>query len=131
MGSGACYLLPFHAQQAVCVYVLAFNTVIYCADLLTSIEIGVGIGHSLLPFTILRYHRPLPIEMTYLFIIAALPVMNSAGITSEVADSWLALATLLILLIWRRIGLHYQSSGKSFMKDRAHHPPPPGITVGP
>ena len=96
---------------------LAFNTVIYFVlAFLTSIEIGVGVGFGLFAiFTILRYRTdPIPIrEMTYLFIIAALPVMNSAGITSDVWPQLLAanLATLVVLWVLERDwGFRYQSS---------------------
>src|SRR5512145_1697940 len=64
---------------------LAFNTVIYFVlSFMTSIEIGIGVGFGLFAiFSILRYRTdPIPIrEMTYLFIISALPLMNSAGIS--------------------------------------------------
>jgi len=81
---------------------LGFNTVIYFVlSFLTSIEIGIGVGFGLFAiFTILRYRTdPIPIrEMTYLFIIVALPVMNSAGSNG---DNWpqLIIANLAILAI--------------------------------
>ena len=60
---------------------LAFNTIIYFVlALLTTIELGVGVGFGLFAiFSVLRYRTdPVPIrEMTYLFIIIALPVVNS------------------------------------------------------
>jgi hypothetical protein len=60
---------------------LAFNTVTYFVmGLLTSIEISVGVGFGLFAiFSVLRYRTAeIPIrEMTYLFIVIALPVMNS------------------------------------------------------
>ena len=81
---------------------LAFNTVIYFVlHFLTSVEIGLGVGFGLFAiFTILRYRTdPLPVrEMTYLFIIAALPVMNAS---SANGTNWPALvaANLIILLL--------------------------------
>lgn len=72
---------------------LTFNTVIYFVlSFLTRIELGIGVGFGLFAiFTILRYRTdPIPIrEMTYLFVIAALPVMNSAGANT---GAWTALA---------------------------------------
>lgn len=60
---------------------LAFNTVIYFVlGLLTSVELSIGVGFGLFAiFSVLRYRtEEIPIrEMTYLFIIIALPVMNS------------------------------------------------------
>lgn len=81
---------------------LAFNTVIYFVlSFLTSIELSLGVGFGLFAiFTILRYRTdPIPIrEMTYLFVIAALPVMNSTGVSEGI---WfqLAFANLAVLLI--------------------------------
>ena len=61
---------------------LAFNTVIYFVlGLLTSIELSIGVGFGLFAlFSVLRYRADeIPIrEMTYLFIVIALPVINSA-----------------------------------------------------
>ena len=81
---------------------LAFNTVIYFVlHFLISVEIGIGVGFGLFAiFTILRYRTdPLPVrEMTYLFIIAALPVMNA---TNSENGNWptLIAANLIILLL--------------------------------
>jgi hypothetical protein len=85
---------------------------------LTSIEISVGVGFGMFAiFSILRYRTdPIPIrEMTYLFVITALPVMNSAGLQSDI---WLELvaANLFVLLILfileREWGFHYEASKK-------------------
>lgn len=96
---------------------LAFNTVIYFVlSFMTSIEIGIGVGFGLFAiFSILRYRTdPIPIrEMTYLFIIAALPVMNSASSNSE---NWpqLVIANIVILAIMlvleKEWGFHYEAS---------------------
>ncbi len=98
---------------------LAFNTIIYFVlSFLTSIEISVGVGFGMFAiFSILRYRTdPIPIrEMTYLFVITALPVMNSAGLKSEI---WLELvianlSVLIILFILEREwGFHYEASKK-------------------
>lgn len=65
---------------------LAFNTVIYSVlRPLTSTNLSVGVGFGLFAvFSVLRYRTdPIPIrEMTYLFIIIALPVMNSVLVSS-------------------------------------------------
>ncbi len=54
----------------------------FVLSLMVSIQLGIGVGFGLFAiFSVLRYRTdPMPIrEMTYLFIILALPVMNSTG----------------------------------------------------
>jgi len=96
---------------------LAFNTVIYFVlSFLTSFEIGLGVGFGLFAiFSILRYRTdPIPIrEMTYLFIIAALPVMNATGLSNEIWPQLIIsnLAIMAIMLVLEREwGFHYESS---------------------
>ncbi|MHC1782567.1 MAG: DUF4956 domain-containing protein [Anaerolineaceae bacterium] len=96
---------------------LAFNTVIYLMlRFMASIELGVGVGFGLFAiFSILRYRTdPIPIrEMTYLFIISALALMNSAASESGL---WLqlVLANLAIfgimLVLEKEWGFHYEAS---------------------
>ena len=98
---------------------LAFNTVIYFVlSLLVKSEIGVGVGFGLFAiFHFLRYRTdPVPIrEMTYLFVIMALPVMNSSGMF-ETNWALLLLANgLVVLTLWlleRGWGFRYQTSQK-------------------
>lgn len=85
---------------------LAFNTAVYFVmSVLTSVEISVGVGFGLFGlFSLLRYRtETMPSrEMTYLFIIIALPVLNSILIGN---GEWLSLllantavvATLFVL----------------------------------
>ena len=95
------YFPSTHSKRYVLTF-LAFNTVIYFVlHFLISIEIGIGVGFGLFAiFTILRYRTdPLPVrEMTYLFIIAALPVMNATN-TSNASWSTLIAANFIILLL--------------------------------
>lgn len=60
---------------------IAFNTVIYFVlGLLNSVELSIGVGFGLFAiFSVLRYRtEEMPSrEMTYLFTVIALPVMNS------------------------------------------------------
>ena len=81
---------------------LAFNTVIFFVlRFMASIEIGVGVGFGLFAiFSILRYRTdPIPIrEMTYLFLISALPLMNGASIDSTLWPQ-LVIANLAVLVI--------------------------------
>ncbi|NMC80884.1 MAG: DUF4956 domain-containing protein [Chloroflexi bacterium] len=95
---------------------LAFNTVIYfILRFLTSVEMSVGVGFVLFAiFTILRYRTdPIPIrEMTYLFVIAALPIMNSSG-AGESAWLELVFANLTVMAILYGLekgwGFHYET----------------------
>jgi len=96
---------------------LAFNTVIYFVlSFMNSIELGVGVGFGLFAiFSILRYRTdPIPIrEMTYLFIIAALPVMNSAGVDGAIWPQLLAANIAVLIIMWvleREWGFQYEAS---------------------
>jgi len=98
---------------------LAFNTVIYFVlSFLKSVEVGVGVGFGLFAiFSILRYRTdPIPVrEMTYLFIIAALPVMNSAASTGTVWPQLIAANLAILSLMWvleKEWGFHYEASKK-------------------
>lgn len=96
---------------------LAFNTIIYFVlSLMSSIELGVGVGFGLFAiFSVLRYRTdPIPIrEMTYLFIILALPVMNSSGIQGTNWPQLLIANGIMILLLYvleKGWGFHFQTS---------------------
>ena len=60
---------------------ITFSTITYFVlGLLTSIELGIGVGFGLFAiFSVLRYRTDeMPArEMTYLFVFIALPIMNS------------------------------------------------------
>jgi hypothetical protein len=85
---------------------LAFNTIIFLVvSMLSKLEVGIGVGFGLFAvFSILRYRTdPIPVrEMTYLFVIAALPVMNSAalagGIWPQIIIANVAVLILLLIL---------------------------------
>jgi len=96
---------------------LAFNTVIFFVlSFLTSIELGVGVGFGLFAiFSILRYRTdPIPVrEMTYLFIIAALPVMNSTGFDGAIWPQLVAANTAILaimLVLEKEWGFRYEAS---------------------
>lgn len=98
---------------------MAFSTIIYFVlSLLVKSEIGVGVGFGLFAiFHFLRYRTdPVPIrEMTYLFVIMALPVMNSSGMLQTNWTLLLLANGLVILTLWvleKGWGFHYQSSRK-------------------
>jgi hypothetical protein len=95
---------------------IAFNTIIFFVMSLvnnTNISIGVGFGLFAI-FSILRYRtETIPIrEMTYLFIIIAVPVLNAlllaGGSYAELAVADLATVTVLYTLE-RGWGFHYEN----------------------
>ena len=96
---------------------LAFNTVIYFVlGLLTSATLSVGVGFGLFAiFSVLRYRtEEIPIrEMTYLFILIALPVMNSV-MMSNANLGFLIVAngavTGLLYVLERGWGFHFAGS---------------------
>lgn len=96
---------------------LAFNTIIFFVlSFMNSIEMSVGVGFGLFAiFTVLRYRTdPIPIrEMTYLFIIAALPVMNSAALSGGLQPELLlanGMVLLVLLVLEKEWGCHYEIS---------------------
>ncbi len=96
---------------------MAFNTVIYFVlSFLTSIELSVGAGFGLFAiFTILRYRTdPLPVrEMTYLFIVVALPVMNSVSGDNTLWPQLLAANTAVLVIMFileKGWGFRYETS---------------------
>ncbi len=86
----------------------AFNTVIFFViGLLTDSNISIGVGFGLFGiFSILRYRTdPMPIrEMTYLFTLIALPVLNSLLLKSAAYGEFAVvnLATVALLLVLER-----------------------------
>jgi len=95
---------PATHEKAYVFTFLAFNTVIYFVlALLNTAELGVGVGFGLFAiFSVLRYRTdPMPIrEMTYLFIILALPVMNSTGMLESSWPQLLIANSAVILVLW-------------------------------
>jgi hypothetical protein len=110
---------------------LAFNTVIYFVmSFLTSAELSLGVGFGLFAiFSVLRYRTSTMStrEMTYLFIVIALPVMNSllmrTQTSSAVGDGWElllavnAIVTAVLFVLEHEWGFHYESS-QSIRYDR-------------
>jgi hypothetical protein len=93
----------------------AFNMAIYfLISMLTSIELGIGAGFGLFAiFSVIRYRtEEMPIrEMTYLFVIIALPVMNSVLATGESIDKIVIANAVLMILLYvleREWGFHFE-----------------------
>lgn len=102
----------------------AFNTIIFFVmGLLNSTDISVGVGFGLFAiFSILRYRTDaLPIrEMTYLFVLIALSVLNSLLIRGQVYGEFAVVngAVILILFVLERgWGFHYETR-KSIVYER-------------
>jgi hypothetical protein len=98
---------------------LAFNTVIYFVlGLLTSVNLSIGVGFGLFAiFSVLRYRTDeIPIrEMTYLFIIIALPVMNSILVMSSAFWQLFAANGVVVVLLYvleKEWGFHFEASKK-------------------
>jgi hypothetical protein len=96
---------------------LAFNTIIYFVmSALANSAVGVGVGFGLFAiFSVLRYRTiTMPTrEMTYLFTIIGLPVVNSVMMQS---NQWLTMVianvavVLVMLVLEREWGFHYEST---------------------
>ncbi len=96
---------------------LAFNTVIYFVmTFLTSAELAIGVGFGLFAiFSVLRYRTDTMStrDMTYLFVLIALPVMNSVLMRGA---EWLLLpasnaAVVIVLFVLERgWGFQYEDS---------------------
>ncbi len=103
---------------------LAFNTIIYFVmSVLSTAEIGVGVGFGLFAiFSVLRYRTDAMAtrEMTYLFVLIGLPVINSV---LQREGDWATLAALnvalmaILFVLEREWGFRYTSS-KSIRYER-------------
>lgn len=96
---------------------IAFNSIVYFVlGLLTSTALGVGVGFGLFAiFSVLRYRTDeMPIrEMTYLFIVIALPVMNSVLMSdTNIARLLIANGAIVALLyaLEKEWGFHFSGS---------------------
>jgi hypothetical protein len=100
-------------------YVLTFFvfniSIFLIAALFSQVEISLGVGFGLFAiFSILRYRsNPLPVrEMTYLFILMALPVINVILFSEEmVAAAMVSDLTILAVffVVERALGFHYEA----------------------
>lgn len=108
---------PQRRSQKFALTFLGFNTIIFILfNFLASIELSMGVGFGLFAiFSVLRYRTdPMPSrEMTYLFILIALPMINFVML-SQKAYAELALTTVLIsmvlLFLERGWGFHFMAS---------------------
>jgi len=108
---------PKHRSKKYVFTLIAFSLIIYLVvSMMTSVEMSIGVGFGLFAiFSVLRYRtNPIPIrEMTYLFIIAALPVMNGSA---AIADYWATLLTanlaviVILFILENGWGFNFESS---------------------
>ena len=96
---------------------LAFNTIIYFVmSFLASAELGLGVGFGLFAiFSVLRY-RTITMatrEMTYLFIVIALPVLNSVMMRDQhwtILGAVNATVVAILFVLEHEWGFHFESS---------------------
>jgi hypothetical protein len=98
---------------------LAFNTIIYFVlQFLTNSDLTIGVGFGLFAiFSVLNYRTDeMPIrEMTYLFTVIALPVMNSYLFADNNLESVVianAMVFAILFVLEREWGFRYQTSKK-------------------
>jgi hypothetical protein len=98
---------------------LAFNTIIYFVlQFLTNSDLTIGVGFGLFAiFSVLNYRTDeMPIrEMTYLFTVIALPVMNSFLFADDNLESVIianAFVIAILFVLEREWGFRYQTSKK-------------------
>jgi hypothetical protein len=110
---------PFTQNKNYVFTFLAFSTIIYFVlGLFTSTDLSVGVGFGLFAiFSVLRYRTDeMPIrEMTYLFIIIALPVMNSIFMSNGDLIKLLAANGVIVTLLYvleKEWGFHFESGKK-------------------
>lgn len=96
------YYRKSHRRDYYFTYILFSSAIFFILYQLQNIKIEVGIVLGLFGiFSMIRYRtEQLPIrEMTYLFVLIAISIINGAGMTTSYA-SFIAVNLLFILLIW-------------------------------
>ena len=108
--------LPSERDKGYVLTFFAFNISIFMiATLFSQVEISLGLGFGLFAiFSILRYRSdPLPVrELTYLFILMALPVINVILLTEELyVEATIANVAILAMffIIERALGFRYEA----------------------
>ena len=103
---------------------LTFSTVTYFVlGLLTSVDLSIGVGFGLFAlFSVLRYRTDTisAREMTYLFVVIALAVMNSVLVTQSEHIRMLATNGAVVAVMFvleREWGFHFEAS-KRVIYDR-------------
>ena len=105
---------PRRGRQEYVLAFIAFNTVVFLiASLLGGIELSVGFGIGLFAlFRMFRYRTdPIPVrEMTYLFVVMALPVINAVLFSQNNYPALLMANAVVIGVLYlgeKQWGFHY------------------------
>lgn len=108
---------PIRQDKSYVFTFLASNMIVYLVlSFLTTVELGLGVGFGLFAiFTVLRYRTiTMPTrEMTYLFILIALAVLNSLVMQQNRWDLLLSIcgSVIVVLLVLERgWGFNYEGS---------------------
>ena len=104
-----------HNKDYVFTY-LAFNTIVYfVVAFMSSAELSLGVGFGLFAiFSVLRYRTSTMSirEMTYLFVVIALPVINAMLMKGGAWAMLAAVDGIVVALLWaleREWGFHYEA----------------------
>jgi hypothetical protein len=110
---------PQHREKSYVFTFFALNTVVYFVmGLLNTSELSLGVGFGLFAiFSILRYRTDtIPIrDMTYLFVLIALPVLNSLLLNQQAYAEFAVanLATIALLFVLEQgWGFRYETRKK-------------------
>lgn len=109
------YFPANHNKDYVFTY-LAFNTIIYFVmAFMTNAELSLGVGFGLFAiFSVLRYRTSTMStrEMTYLFVVIALPVINAMLMKANDLPMLALVDVIVAVVLWileREWGFHYES----------------------
>jgi hypothetical protein len=104
-----------HNKDYVFTY-LAFNTIVYfVVAFMSSAELSLGVGFGLFAiFSVLRYRTSTMStrEMTYLFVVIALPVINAMLMKGGNLAILAAVDGIVVVILWaleREWGFHYEA----------------------
>lgn len=104
-----------HNKDYVFTY-LAFNTIVYfVVAFMSSAELSLGVGFGLFAiFSVLRYRTTTMSirEMTYLFVVIALPVINAMLMKGGDLLMLAAVDAIIVAVLWvleREWGFHYEA----------------------
>ena len=107
---------PIRRRQEYVLAFLALNTCVFLiSSLLGGMDLSVGFGFSLFAiFSVLRYRtNPIPVrEMTYLFVLMALPVIDAVLLSQGGYAAVLIANAAVVLVLYageKGWGCHYQA----------------------
>ena len=104
-------------------YLLISNVIFLLCFLVNTIEIGLGLALGLFAvFTIIRYRtNPIPIkEMTYLFVVIGVSVINALAQISYVEVLFTNLAIIILIYFLEKIWLLRYEISKTIIYERRY-----------